>query len=46
MARGYYQERGEAYEADICQRELVALPDDAVPAGWERPVQEMREVKP
>ena len=29
MARACYQERGEAYEADICQRELAALPDDA-----------------
>lgn len=29
MARECYQERGEAYEADVCQRELAALPDDA-----------------
>lgn len=28
MARECYQERGEAYEADVCQRELAALPDD------------------
>ena len=29
MARECYQERGEADEADVCQRELAALPDDA-----------------
>ena len=29
MARECYQERGEAYEADVCRRELAALPDDA-----------------
>lgn len=29
MARECYQERGEAYEEDVCQRELAALPDDA-----------------
>ena len=29
MTRECYQERGEAYEADVCQRELAALPDDA-----------------
>mgnify|MGYP000173043362 CR=1 FL=1 len=29
MARECYQERGEAYEADVCQRKLAALPDDA-----------------
>ena len=29
MARECYQERGEAYEADVCQRELAARPDDA-----------------
>ena len=29
MARACYQERGEAYEAYICQCELAALPDDA-----------------
>jgi len=29
MTRECYQERGEAYEAAVCQRELAALPDDA-----------------